>query len=80
MLIGADYYWELTTGTMSRGDAGPIAMHMRLGWVPTPAAESDERSFSLVTIHTPTRRQRTLRHQEPQRYTAVLLGLGIPWN
>ena len=55
MLIGADYYWELTTGATSRGDAGPIAIHTRLGWVlsgPAPAAESDERSFSLVTTHT----------------------------
>ena len=55
MLIGADYYWELTTGATSRGDAGPIAIHTRLGWVlsgPAPAAESDQQSFSLVTTHT----------------------------
>lgn len=67
MLIGADYYWELTTGVTSRGDAGPIAIHTRLGWVlsgPAPTVESDERSFSLVTTHS-TRRQRALRHQEP---------------
>ena len=55
MLIGADYYWELTTGETSRGDAGAIAIHTRLGWVlsgPAPAAKSDKRSFSLVTTHT----------------------------
>lgn len=55
MLIGADYYWELTTGETSRGDVGPIVIHTKLGWVlsgPTPAAESNEQSFSLVTTHT----------------------------
>lgn len=33
ILIGSDYYWELTTGKTCRGESGPVAIHTRLGWV-----------------------------------------------
>lgn len=52
LLLGSDYYWELATGRVSRGEDGPVAMETKLGWVlsgPVPAIES---SCSLVTTHT----------------------------
>ena len=55
MLIGADYYWELTTGKTSQRDNGPDAIHTRLEWVlsgPAPAMQSNQQSFSLVATHT----------------------------
>ena len=35
LLIGADYYVELTTGEVCRGEGGPVAFNPRLGWVLT---------------------------------------------
>ena len=33
LLIGSDYYWELATGRVSRGEDGPVAVETKLGWV-----------------------------------------------
>ncbi|XP_065180252.1 uncharacterized protein LOC135810689 [Sycon ciliatum] len=48
ILIGADFYWQVVSGKVVRGDAGPVALSTRLGWVlsgpmpmsvlPSPAA------------------------------------------
>ena len=31
LLIGADHYWNLTTGRTIRGGSGPVAIHTKLG-------------------------------------------------
>ena len=52
MLIG---YWELTTGRTIQGQTGPVAIHIKLGWVlsgPAPSLEPDRTSTSLITTHT----------------------------
>lgn len=54
MLIGSDYYWDLVTGGVCRGNVGPTAIHTKLGWVlsgPTSSRELDRRSMNLVTTH-----------------------------
>ena len=54
ILIGSDYYWELATGEVCRGNSGPIAIYTRLGWVlsgPTKSFESTETATNLVTTH-----------------------------
>ena len=33
VLIGSDYYWDLATGEVRRGESGPVAINTRLGWV-----------------------------------------------
>ena len=33
LLIGSDYYWQLTTGEVRRGNDGPVAVGTKLGWV-----------------------------------------------
>ena len=33
MLIGADYFWSIVTGVVRRGEEGPVAMEIKLGWV-----------------------------------------------
>ena len=33
ILIGSDYYWALTTGQIRRGEAGPVTIEAKLGWV-----------------------------------------------
>ena len=33
ILVGCDYYWELVTGGICRGEQGPTAIHTKLGWV-----------------------------------------------
>ena len=33
ILIVSDYYWPLTTGQIGRGEAGPVAIEAKLGWV-----------------------------------------------
>ncbi len=43
LLVGSDYYWELATGRICRGNDGPVAVETKLGWVlsgPVPAVES----------------------------------------
>lgn len=55
LLVGADYYWELITGTTRRGKEGPVAIHTKVGWVlsgPAPSVEQDQQSTSLITTHT----------------------------
>ena len=50
LLLGANYYWQLTTGEVRRGDDGPVAVGTKLGWVlsgPAPMAD-----HSLLTTHT----------------------------
>ena len=54
VLIGADYYWELVTGQMRKGDEGPVAVYTRLGWVlsgPASMVERRQDSVSLMTTH-----------------------------
>ena len=51
LLIGSDYYWQLTTGRVIRGGDGPVAVETSLGWVlsgPAPITES----CTLLTTHT----------------------------
>ena len=38
VLIGSDYYWQLVSGRVVRGDDGPVALHTNLGWVLTGPA------------------------------------------
>ena len=49
MLIGADYYWEFTTGKTRRGKGGPTAIHTRIGWVLSGPAPCLDSSTSLMT-------------------------------
>ena len=43
MLIGYDYYWDLTTGETIRGKGcRPIAIHTKLGWVLSGPVDSQE--------------------------------------
>ena len=55
VLIGSDYYWQLTTGKVLRGDSGPVAIHTRLGWVlsgPTTLTGRPMPAVSLIATHT----------------------------
>ena len=55
MLIGYDYYWDLTTGETIRGKGcHPIAIHTKLGWVlsgPVDSQEEITESACLITTH-----------------------------
>jgi len=51
LLIGADYYWELATGRVSRGQDGPIAVETKLGWVLSGPVPDAEASCSFLTTH-----------------------------
>ena len=33
VLIGSDYYWDVVTGDIIRGNGGPVAIHIRFGWL-----------------------------------------------
>ena len=47
MLIGADCYWDLTTGHTCRGDSGPVAIQTKLGWVLSGPAPTGVRDHCL---------------------------------
>ena len=57
MLIGSDYYWDLATGEVCRGESGPVAINTRLGWVlsgPTPPGRQEplrKPTTSLLAPH-----------------------------
>ena len=54
MLIGSDYYWDLVTGSICKGDGGLTAVHTKLGWVlsgPASAQDSVQCSMNLITTH-----------------------------
>lgn len=51
MLVGADHYWELATGRVTKVPGCPTAIHTRLGWVlsgPTPVGASSSCSTNLI--------------------------------
>ena len=33
VLIGSDYYWQIVTAAMKKGESGPVALSSRLGWL-----------------------------------------------
>ena len=55
VLIGSDFYWQLMTGDIRRGEEGPVALHSRFGWVlsgPVSFPNPEMSSVNLVTTHT----------------------------
>ena len=52
VLIGSDYYWQLVSGGVVRGNDGPVALHTNLGWVLTGPASSVQgaSTTSLVAL------------------------------
>ena len=54
MLIGSDYYWDLVTGSICKGDGGLTAVHTKLGWVlsgPASAQDSVQCLMNLIITH-----------------------------
>jgi hypothetical protein len=55
VLVGADQYWNLVTGGVTRGESGPAAIHTKLGWVLSgPVKEipvQSNSSTNVVTTH-----------------------------
>ncbi len=50
VLIGSDYYWHIVTGNIRRGMEGPVAIHIKLGWVLSgPMSHSHSNSDCSVT-------------------------------
>ena len=55
MLIGSDFYWQLTTGEIIRGQTGPVAVNTKLGWVlsgPVNSNVEDDSNATALTVHT----------------------------
>ena len=45
ILIGSDFYFEVLTGEVVRGDSGPVAVNSKFGWVASgPTLERGEKS------------------------------------
>jgi hypothetical protein len=52
VLIGSDQYWDMVTGETVRGDSGPVAINIKLGWVlsgPIASLAANVSSTCLVT-------------------------------
>ncbi|XP_065902449.1 uncharacterized protein [Dysidea avara] len=55
MLVGSDFYWQLTTGDVIRGQMGPVAINTKLGWVlsgPINTDTVDSSTSTVMTVHT----------------------------
>ena len=81
ILIGSDYYWNLVTGEVCRGNSGPVAIHTRIGWVlsgPTSSTELERSAVNLNTTH--VLRADTLQPDSEPLDNAIFLGTGISWH
>ena len=55
MLIGLDLYWQLVTKEIIRGQAGPVAVETKLGWVLSGSVSSsmtDGNNATVLNVHT----------------------------
>ncbi len=51
ILIGSDYYWDLVTGEVIRGDYGPVALGSKLGWILSGQAEGSKANRQQTTTN-----------------------------
>ena len=54
MLVGSDFYWQVTTGETIRGQTGPVPVNTKLGWVLSGPANSnveDDNDATVLTVH-----------------------------
>ena len=49
VLIGSDYYWDLVTTEIVRGDFGPTAINSRFGWMLSGPTKSVMKSHTTTT-------------------------------
>ena len=78
ILIGCDYYWDLVTGSIYRGEKGPTAIHTKLGWVLSVPTSS---SSSLLCSSTCTTTTHLLRvGDQPVKSTQLAEQLRSFWE
>ena len=51
MLIGSDFYCQLTTGEIIRGQVGPVAVNTKLGWVLSGPVTSSAEDNNNATVY-----------------------------
>ncbi|CAB4032858.1 uncharacterized protein LOC113680502, partial [Paramuricea clavata] len=51
ILIGADYYFDILTGEMVRGESGPVAVNSDFGWVVTGPTSDTESCSKVSGVH-----------------------------
>ena len=53
LLVGSDFYWQLMTGRVQKGEAGPTAIELHLGWILSgPSISTNARSVSANITQT----------------------------
>ena len=50
ILIGSDHYWDVVTGRVRRGAAGPMAIETLFGWVLSGPVEGMDQEGSVVNL------------------------------
>ena len=50
ILIGADYYWDFVSGNIRRGNSGPVAIEIILGWVLSGTCEFENNISATVNL------------------------------
>ena len=51
ILIGADYYFDILTGDMIRGEGGPVAINSEFGWVITGRTNDVESKSKVSSVN-----------------------------
>ena len=54
LLVGSDFYWQLMTGRVQKGEAGPTAIESHLGWIlsgPSISTNAHSVSANLTQTH-----------------------------
>ena len=49
ILIGSDHYWDFVTGESIRGDFGPTAVKIKLGWLLSGPTNNSQNETSVVS-------------------------------
>ena len=54
VLIGSDFYWEVFTGKLARGENGPVGLETKVGWVSSGVVgERRSETHTNCISHTP---------------------------
>ena len=54
-MVGSDLHWQLVTEKIIRGQAGPVAVETKLGWVlsgPVDSNMTDGNNATVLTVYT----------------------------
>ena len=50
ILLGTDYYWQVVSGDIIRGDSGPVALNSHFGWLVSGPTKPLSVNYTVSTL------------------------------